>query len=285
MRTIITILISILYIQTQGQTTPCDTLYLKNDKKIAAVIQSETSTSYKYILCCEGCSEIRTIKKKDIDKTYLTEHTLEKLNRNPKTPIKYEPLIGQSSYCDTLVLKDRWIKAVIIKETPYTYHYVHCCKDCNEKRKVKKVNITETKFTDNTNKLLESQNSNTTIQSPFSISLDFLGHTGAGAGLSLEYMILDRIGFKGGFGYGEGVSSHGSILFKLGKDRRFVPSIGFTNINGLGDDFFAFTSFYSFQKSTDYGYLRISPGIFVVDDVVPFFPWLGLSVGFNLFSK
>lgn len=207
-----------------GQTSECDTIYLKDGKKIAAVIQSETSTSYKYILCCEECSEIRTIKKKDVDWKKFTDST-------------WENLKGE---------KDK-----------------------------SKVDLDQTVLS----------------QSFLSLSLE-VGGPGMMGGAFIELLPIERIGFRLGIGLrtiGSGTPLlHSSVLLKLGKNKRFVPSIGFSKLRGYTTtQLSVFTNFYSFQKNTKFGYLRLSPGWMMLTNFKYYepIPWLGISIGFNLLNN
>lgn len=81
MRTLVIILLFSV-INSLGQDKTCDTLFLTNGKKIIANIQKESSFSYTYILCCEQCSEIRKIQKKDVSSVRLSDSTVITFDRD-----------------------------------------------------------------------------------------------------------------------------------------------------------------------------------------------------------
>lgn len=228
MRLGLIILLTTLSFLMLGQTTPCDTILLKNGKKIVAQIQDETSFNYTYILCCDDCAQVRKVQKKNVQEVYLS----------PTTKIE---LIQQKEEPDTLA--------------------------------------------------------------PFTINIE-LGGQGVFGGVFLEYFpenTLNRnLGIRTGLGYFDyfsgvsntginGVIWHGSIVIKVGKHKSFLPSFGISRvINPPQGGIKTFvTNFYSFQKYTSFGNIRINPGILITGDIgtglsITPIPWLGIGIGFNL---
>lgn len=78
--------ISLLFL---GQTEACDTLYLNNGKKIPAQIHKENRFSFSYLLCCEGCSEIRKTEKKYIQKIVHSDSIITQFDHTipPNSPV------------------------------------------------------------------------------------------------------------------------------------------------------------------------------------------------------
>lgn len=191
---------------------------------------------------------------------------------------------GQNQVCDTLFLLNGEKLAVKIQsETTTTYTYIPCCSECSKAKTIKKKDVDWKKIRNQTWRDLEKQKLENGIHSPFALNFELGGSMFIG-GFSMELYPSERFGIRAGVGFPrDGFPIHGSILLKLGKRKRFAPSLGFTNFVGSSTDFIMLTNFYSYQKPTQFGYFRISPGVlFSNDGWFPILPFIGGSIGFNL---
>lgn len=276
MRAQLTILLTILSLLTIGQSTPCDTIYLNDGKIIVANIKSETAYAYNYFLCCNDCAVERQVDKKDVIKLSLSPINKEKISNLDEENCDFLLLLGGSK-----------LYVEILSESKHSFKYKYCCNECSEISKIKKTDIAYSSFTKTTRLSLQKQKDELDLHHPFSINLEIGGPLGFG-GLAFEYFPFKRFGLKivAVLPMSGGIVGNSSILFKLGKKKRFIPSIGFSNAFGIGSDSIFLTNFFSFHKPTRFGYYRISPGILIAGgDIAPALPWLGVSLGFNLLNK
>lgn len=75
-----------------AQSNSCDTLYLKNGKKINADVQNEYALTFSYILCCEECTDVKTIKKKDLKSIRFADSTV--VNYDYEIPTNHPVTLG-----------------------------------------------------------------------------------------------------------------------------------------------------------------------------------------------
>lgn len=211
---------------------------------------------------------------------------------------------GQKMACDTLFLLNGEKIAVNIQdETSFNYTYILCCDDCAQVRKVQKKNVQEVYLSPTTKIELIQKKEEPDTLAPFTINIE-LGGQGVFGGMFFEYFpknTLNRnLGIRTGLGYFDyfsgvsytginGLIWHGSIVIKAGKHKSFLPSFGISRvINPPQGGIKTFvTNFYSIQKHTSFGNIRINPGILITGDIgtglsITPIPWLGIGIGFNL---